>query len=210
MIKNLLLSMCVLMLSITANAQINVGIGGTYTNYGGEIKKATPGLQLRGAYNIDEKKAVSLGFSYGLPIKQTFSEDEFTSGYKLTTSFMSLNVLGIYHLIGTYEDNFSLYFPIGGSYVMGKNKFETEGEPDPDFSIEADDEKFSGLTLNGGVGVQFKIGSPFVFAEAGFAFPTGSANSNTRDGVSSESSNPITGHTILTLGIRLPFGSSGY
>ncbi|MFD2161535.1 outer membrane beta-barrel protein [Paradesertivirga mongoliensis] len=206
--KNLLLSVCIVMLSFAANAQFNLGIGGTYTNYGGEIKKATPGVQLRGAYNLDEKKAISLGFSYGLPIKQTFADDESGSGYKLTTSFMSVSVLGIYHLIGGYEDNFSLYFPIGGSYVMGKNKLESEGEADPDFTLEPEDEKFSGLTINGSVGMQFKIGSPFIFAEAGFALPTGSTTSNTRDGVTSDNSNPITGHTILTLGIRFPFGSS--
>lgn len=197
--KNSLLSLALLVVfTITANAQFNVGGGGNYTNYGGDVNKATPGAQLRVGYMLSEKKGVSLGFNYGLPMKENYSE----AGVDVKTqaSFMTLSLAGIYHLIGAADDNFSLYIPVGGSYVLGKSK-ATSGEVNME-------EKFNGLTLNGGVGAQFKIGVPLIFLEAGFALPTGSSSTNSREGTT-ENPNPISSHSIVNIGLKFPFGSSG-
>lgn len=190
-------------LSFHAKAQFNLSGGLTYTNYGSEISKSTPGLQIRGAYNIREKQAVALGVSYGLPIKQTVNDG--TSNFEQTTTFIGVNFGGILHLIGTYEDNFSLYFPVSVGYVMGTSKYAASGTL-PVGTVVPENDKLNGLTVNANVGLQFKIGVPFVFAEAGFALPAGNT-SNTRTGTTGN--NPVPSHSVLSIGVRLPFGSSG-
>lgn len=189
-------------------AQINASAGLTYTNYGGDIKKASPGVHLRGIYYATEKSGFGLGFSYNLPIKTTYTNEDAT--FKRTSSFMAISLLGTYHLIGTYESDFSLYFPVGGSYQIGTNKYSLAINPNssmlPTTNIE--DEKLNGLTVNASIGLQFRIGNPYVFAEAGFGLATGSTTYNSREGVIGNN-NPAPGSTTFQLGIRIPFGAVG-
>ena len=190
-----------------AKAQINASAGLTYTNYGGDIKKAAPGVHLRGIYYATEKSGFGLGFSYSLPMKATYTDEGTT--FKRTSSFMSISVLGTYHLIGTYESDFSLYFPVGGSYQIGTNKYSvvTNSSTSP-LAMDIEDEKLNGLTINASIGLQYRIGNPYVFAEAGFGLATGSTTYNSREGVIGNN-NPAPGSTMFQLGIRIPFGAVG-
>lgn len=199
--KNLLLLTLFLASSIVARAQLsdfNVGINGNYTSY----IKPTPGAQLRIGYDIARKYGVSLGVSYGLPVKEVTLNNGFED--KEQAQYGSANLAAIYHLIGSTENNFSFYLPFGVSYVMASNVSIFEGVTKKT--------KESGLTVNAGIGTQFKIGLPVLFAEAGVALPAGTTY-NTRDGAISEGKpNPIPLHSILSLGIKFPLGfeSNGY
>lgn len=119
---------------------------------------------------------------------------------------MSISLLGTYHLIGTYESDFSLYFPVGGSYQMGTSKYTLASNPSTANTATIEDEKLTGLTINASIGLQYRIGNPYVFAEAGFGLATGSTTYNSRDG-GVANNNPAPGSTVLQIGIRIPFGS---
>ncbi|WP_207429732.1 outer membrane beta-barrel protein [Pedobacter sp. SYSU D00535] len=208
--KKIFLSVALLLgVTIGTRAQLsnlNLGLSGTYTSYGGDVDKATPGLQFTAGYAIKEKLTAVLGFNYGFPIKQSFSDEGFS--FESKTTFTTLSLSALYHLVGTTEDNFSLYVPVGAALVTSNTKMEGNGGGNGmDFEMEADG-KLSGLTLNAGLGAQFKVGVPLLFAQAGIALPAGSNSTNSRTGDTSESSNPIPFHTILNLGIKIPLGSS--
>lgn len=185
---------------LTAKAQITISAGTSYSNYGSDVGKATPGVQLRGAYNISPKRAVGFGVSYSLPVKQTMSYG--ADNFHQTSSFMAGNIFGIFHLIGRHDSKFSLYFPLGIGYVLGDMKYKAVSGG----TTTIETEKISGLTANANVGIQVALGAPMVFAEAGFAYPAGNT-SNSRTGMTGD--NPIPAHSILQLGVRFPFGSSG-
>ncbi|MGE6221473.1 hypothetical protein ACQKCH_16740 [Nubsella zeaxanthinifaciens] len=187
-----------------AKAQFNIGAGATYTNYAGDIKKAAPGVHLRGNFYIREKYGIGLGFSYSTPIKSTYTEDEFA--FERTSSFMGLSLLTNLHLIGTYESDFSLYFPLGATYQMGKNKYKFNGNLPSATSIDVADESLNGFVLNLNIGLQYRIGNPYLFAEAGIGLAAGTTTYNSRDGYTANN-NPAPGSTVLQLGIRIPFGS---
>jgi opacity protein-like surface antigen len=196
--KKVLLLACFFTLSLAASAQLenlSVGINGNYTTYKGDVQKSTPGAQFRIGYNFTEKYSASLGFTYGFPIKESFDEEDVAG--KAETKFSTISLMGAYHLIGTTEDPFSLYFPVGASYVMVSGEATMEG-----VSAKVKD---NGLTLNGGIGAQFQVGLPVIFAEAAIALPAGSSSTNSREGVS-ENPNPIPFHTILNLGVKIPLG----
>ncbi|RZK92179.1 MAG: hypothetical protein EOO98_04100 [Pedobacter sp.] len=185
-----------------AKAQFSFSAGATYTKYGGDIKKASPGAHLRGIYYATEKSGLGLGFTYSLPLKTTYDDGEFV--FNRTSNFMSISLLGTYHLIGTYDSDFSLYFPVGGSYQIGTSKYSFAASQS-NTSITIEDEKLTGLTINASIGLQYRIGNPYVFAEAGFGLATGTATYNTRDG-GTPNNNPAPGSTVLQIGIRIPFG----
>lgn len=196
LLLTLILTVAVL---FTLKAQINLSAGATYTNYGTDIGKATPGIKLLGIYNISGKKAAGLGASCSLPVKQI--QNYGAGNYEQTSSFITGNLAGIFHIIGRSDTNFSLYFPINISLVYGNIKYKaiSSGATIPE------NETLTGLTVNPTVGMQVRIGTPIVFGEAGFAFPAGNT-SNTRTGVTGE--NPVPGHSILQVGVRLPLGGS--
>jgi len=188
-----------------ANAQFNIGAGATYTNYAGEIKQGAPGVHLRGNFYIREKYGLGLGFSYSMPMKATETEEGLT--LERTSQFMGFSLLTSLHLIGGYESDFSLYFPLGATYQVGKNKYKLSGSPSSGItSIDVEDGNLNGFVVNLNIGLQYRIGNPFVFAEAGVALKAGANSYNTRDGYTANN-NPTPGSTILQLGIRIPFGS---
>lgn len=200
--KQLLLLSLLLSSSVAVHAQIenfNLGINGNYSSY----TKPTPGGQVRIGYDITRKTGVSLGFAYGLPIKEMRPGDNGIQN-KEQSQYSSASLAVMYHLIGSTENNFSIYLPFGVSYVLASNVSVLEG-----ISTKS---KETGLTINAGIGTQFKLGLPVLFAEAGAAIPSGT-NYNSREGAVSEGApNPIPFHTILSLGIKFPlgYGSSGY
>jgi opacity protein-like surface antigen len=212
--KTLLTVMALVGLSISTQAQfsaenLSIGLGANLTSYKGDVDKSTPGIQLNAVYNLSEKYSIDLGFNYGFPIKQSLSEEGINMDSKL--SFKTLTLTGNYHLIGTTEDNFSLFVPVGASLVMAKAKVtatsEGEEEEDPGFAFGGSGST-SNFVINAGLGAQFKLGNPILFFKAGIALPTGSSSSNTR-GESVENDNPIPFHSSIQLGLRIPL-VSGY
>lgn len=198
--KILCLAALTVFFTLRTKAQINIGAAATYVNYGYSIGKPAPGIQVRGAYNFRRKMGAALGLAYNIPIKQT------TSSYVQTTNLVSANLMAIMHVIGGYEDNFSLYIPLGLTYVLGKSTYKTT---DPTSSVIEDD-NLNGLAIGAALGLQFNIGTPFIFAEAGFAMPNG-VNSNTTTGVTSPGLSNAPFHTTLSVGLRFPLGGgSGY
>ena len=200
--KSLLLSALLLTVSIAANAQFNVanlsvGLHGNYAMYKGDLNKSTPGAGLRIGYNFGEKTSAIVGFTYGFPIKDSGVKEG--TNYNSQVNLSTISVSAMYHLIGTTEDNFSFYIPVGGAYVMSTSKLTITGKPE--FS-----EKASGFTINAGLGAQFKIGRPILFVEGQFALPSGSSSSNTRTG-SVGNDNPIPFHTLFNIGLKIPLGS---
>lgn len=188
-----------------AKAQFYIGAGATYTNYASDIKKGTPGAQVRGSFYIREKYGLGLAFQYNAPVKSKYSDEGFS--FERTTELMGIGLMANLHLIGSYESDFSLYFPIGATYQMGKNKYKFSSDGSSGItSIDIEDEKLNGFVLNLNVGVQYRIGNPYLFAEAGVGVATGSSNYNTRDGYTANN-NPTPSSTLLQLGIRIPFGS---
>lgn len=184
-----------------AKAQLSASAGAIYTNYGSEFGKASPGVHLRGSYYFREKVGAGLGISYNLPLKTTY--DDGVAKFDRTSSFMSVGVVATFHLIGSYETDFSWYFPFAANYQIGTSKYSVAANQ-PAGTVAPENEKLSGLTVGLNTGLQYRIGNPYVFVEAGFALAANNT-SNTRDGVIG--TNPAPSSTILQLGIRIPFGS---
>jgi len=184
-----------------AKAQLSAGAGVTTTNFGSEFGKASLGVHLRGSYYFREKVAAGLGVSYSLPIKSTY--DDGSAKFDRTSSFMSVGVVATFHLIGSYETDFSWYFPFAANYQFGNSKYSIAANQ-PAGTVAPENEKLSGLTVGLNTGLQYRIGNPYVFVEAGFALAANNT-SNTRDGVIG--TNPAPSSTVLQLGIRIPFGS---
>lgn len=183
-----------------AKAQLSASAGAIYANYGSEFGKASPGVHLRGSYYFREKVAAGLGISYSLPMKTTY--DDGITKFDQSSSFMSVGVVATFHLIGSYETDFSWYFPFAANYQFGNSKYSITNNQASVVAPES--AKLSGLTVGLNTGLQYRIGNPYVFIEAGFALAANNT-SNTRDGVIG--TNPAPSSTILQLGIRIPFGS---
>lgn len=186
---------------LIAKAQLNASAGVTTTNFGSEFGKASPGVHLRGSYYLREKVAAGLGISYSLPVKSTY--DDGRAKFDRTSSFMSVGVVATFHLIGSYETDFSWYFPFAANYQLGTSKYSIAANQPAGITAPEND-KLSGLTVGLNTGMQYRIGNPYVFVEAGFALAANNT-SNSREGVIG--TNPAPGSTVLQLGIRIPFGS---
>lgn len=121
-------------------------------------------------------------------------------------NFKTISLLGNYRFIGDEETAGSFYGQFGASYVMVSYKEDITGSYDkttykyPQDLIEKTKE--SGFTLNFGLGGEYKIGTPVVFAEAGIALPANQVNN-------SYVANVIPAHFTVSLGVKIPFGSGG-
>ena len=118
---------------------------------------------------------------------------------------MSIGLAGNYTFIGTEEDVFSVYTPVGASYVSVKYKEELkEGIPDGYIAQDqVEPGKESGFTLNFGLGTQYNAGSIRIFGDAGVALAANQTN-----GMYVE--NNIPAHFVFNVGVRIPFGTRDY
>ncbi|HSN59314.1 MAG TPA: outer membrane beta-barrel protein, partial [Ferruginibacter sp.] len=164
------------MLALTAStmsfAQISasdfsIGVAGNYTMYKGDFQKSTPGIKLELGYGVQSKVGFTLGFTKGFAIK-TPSEinssnglgDSKTTSSQIQTNFSTVSLNVNYRFIGDEETALSVYAPVGASFVMAKFK-ETPNEAIPAGYTAMDQMepgKESGFTINGGLGVMYKIG----------------------------------------------------
>lgn len=198
----------------TAFSQFSVGIGANYSQYKGDFQRSTPGAQLRVAYNASEKITANLAFTYGFAIKQISSvsiEDESQNSISVPSeikfNFKTISLLANYKFIGDDESAGSFYGQFGAGLVLVNYKEDITGSYDkntykyPMDLVEKTNE--SGFTINLGIGGEYRLGTPIVFAEAGIALPANTVNNT-------YVANVIPIHFTFNLGIKIPIGGDNY
>ena len=201
-----------LIIATTATAQFDpanfsASISGNYTMYKGDFQQKTPGAKIDIGYSLSGKARISAGYTYHAPIKEP-SSITVTNGGEFKTlasevkyKFSTISLTGTYTLIQTEEDPFSMYVPVGLSYVTAKYS-EAATEPFPAGYTAVDQVapgKETGFTINVGVGAQYNIGTLRVFADAGVGLPANQTNGQYTE-------NNIPAHLVFNVGVRIPFG----
>jgi hypothetical protein len=195
-------------------SQFSIGAAANYTAYKADFGKSTPGVQIRAGYAATEKISAHLAFTYGLPIKEASSvriEDNLGNSIQVPSyikyNFKTVSVMATYKFIGNDESAGSFYGQFGGALVLVSYKEDINGNYDhntyqyPQDQIEKASEK--GFTINLGLGGEYKIGLPVIFAEAGLALPANQVNNYYVENV-------IPTHFILNVGIKITLGSNDY
>jgi len=188
-------------------SNLSGSLSGNYTMYKGEFQKSTPGAKIDLGYSITEKIRVSLGYTYHLPIKEASSiyasngMDLKSLASEIKYNFMTIGVAMNYTFIGTEEDVFSVYTPVGANYVSAKYKeVLTEAIPDGYAAQDAiEPGKETGFTLNFGLGTQYNAGGLRFFGDAGIALAANQTNGQYVE-------NNIPAHFVFNVGVRIPFG----
>ena len=196
----------------TATAQIDASnfsasFSGNYTMYKGNFKKSTPGAKIDIGYSASEKVRFSLGYSYHAPIKvpSTISTSNGSDlkdvASEIKYNFSTISFAANYTFINTEEDIFSIYVPVGASYVIAKYKEESKVAYPQGYTPlnQLEPGKETGFTINAGLGAQYNLGTVRVFGDAGFAIPANQAN-----GQYIQNNIPV--HLVFNAGIRIPFG----
>lgn len=199
-------------ISASAFSQFSVGAAANYTSYKGDFQKATPGGHIRLGYGVSEKFTANLGFTYGMPIKQASAvmvADDMGNTMDVASeikfNFKTFSLLANYRFIGDEETAANFYGQFGAGLVLINYKEDITGSYDkntyqhPQDLIEKSNE--SGFTLNFGLGGEYRIGTPSIFAEAGIALPANKVNNSYVENV-------IPTHFVLNLGIKIPFGNN--
>src|SRR5262245_15129054 len=207
--KKLFVAVIAFTLCGSVSAQVFLGASVNYSSYRGNVLKSTPGAKFIVGYNADEKKKLYLSYTYGAPIKKSYEETYINSFSDLeyvpaqwTVKFSTISIIGEYTLIGDNYEGFSLYVPVGGSFVIASQKQKLTGTPSPGYyavSGEDDLENETGFTLNGGIGAQYSTGTISIFGDGGIAFPANQINNQYVE-------NYIPTHFTFNLGIRFNFG----
>ena len=208
------ISFAFLLVCITSSvfSQFSVGAAANYTAYKGDFGKSTPGAQIRAGYQTTEKISAHLGFTYGFPIKQSSSVtimDDLGNSIDVPSdikyNFKTFSLMATYKFLGDYESAGSFYGQFGAGLVLVGYKEDIKGSYDqntykyPQNQVEKANE--SGFTLNLGLGGEYRVGVPVIFAEAGLALPANQVNNYYVENV-------IPSHFILNLGIKIPLGSN--
>ncbi len=203
-----------LLACVSANvfSQFSVGAAANYTAYKGDFQKSTPGAHIRLGYNVSEKFTAKLGFTYGMPIKQpstvTVADDMnniVDVASKINFKFKTFSLLANYRFIGDEETAANFYGQFGAGLVLINYKEDITGSYDkntykyPQDLIEKTNE--NGFTLNFGLGGEYRIGTPIIFAEGGIAFPANQVNNSYVENV-------IPTHFTFNLGIKIPLGNN--
>jgi hypothetical protein len=177
-ILSCLIAICI---AVSSWSQFSVGAGATYTQVKGEFKKSTPGFQTRLLY---EKGSYGVGVSYTYhapfhlqsyvhsnnpsndPNVPSYAETEISFHFQTTDIFIRRTILG------SEDSKGKFYGGLGASWVMLTYK-ETPKAPltfTPIFPLE--DDKYRGISLNGMLGGEYKLGRVSVFGEASYSIPT--------------------------------------
>lgn len=207
--KKIVLSLCGLASFCLASAQFSVGINGNYTKYGGDLSKSTPGFGVRAAYQADRTAAV-LSFTNGFAIteKGTVSVMHNSNGTSKQVAaegrvnFKTITLMGNRTLIGNEESAGKFYFGFGASYVIAKYSEKITESYDNSYTApDMYNDSETGFTINGLLGGEYKVGTPSVFAEAGFAFPANQVNNT-------YVTNVVPAHLIINVGVKFALGGN--
>jgi hypothetical protein len=208
--KKMILSFCGLASVCLASAQLSVGVNGNYTMYKGDFQQKTTGIGARISYDLNPKVTAALSYTHGMPIttaSQVTMESNDGSGSRsvasqIKTSFKTFNLLGQYAFIGGGEESAGKFYGIAGvGFVLAKYKEAITETYDKAIYTPMDQVEGSenGFTLNFGLGGEYSIGTPRLFAEAGLALPANQVND-------SYVANVIPAHFVFNAGVKIPLG----
>ena len=206
--RKIALALCGLASFCIASAQFSVGVNGNYTKYGGNLSKSTPGFGVRAAYEADRTAGV-LSFTNGFAIteKGSVSVTNVSNGSTKSVAaegqynFKTFTLMGNRTLIGDEESTGKFYFGFGASYVIAKYSEKiTESYENTYTAPEMYNDSESGLTMNGLLGGEYKVGMPSIFAEAGYSFPANQVNNAYVENV-------IPAHVTINVGVKFALGS---
>jgi hypothetical protein len=203
-----------LLISALSFAQISLsdfsaGVAGNYSMYKGDLKKSVPGIKVEVNYGVYEKVGFTVGFTKGFGAKQVSSissTNDFggskTTESEITYKFSTISVASHYRLVGDDESTFQGYIPFGASVVIVK--YDEKAKEAIPAGYTAVDQleagSANGFTINLGVGAQYTVGMPVIFAEAGISLPANKVNNGYVE-------NPIPMHFAFNVGVRVPFGA---
>jgi hypothetical protein len=191
----------------SASAQFSVAVNGNYTMYKQDFQQSTPGAGFRVYYGVDEKIFATFGFVYGFPINvpSFVTVTGGTSSQEVATevkyNFKTFNLMAHYSLIGDEETTGRLYGSGGIGFVLVSYKEKiTETYDHTTYSPgELWDGNESGFTINLGIGGEYKVGKPVLFADAGIALPANQTNGTYVE-------NNIPTHFTFNIGARISLG----
>jgi hypothetical protein len=206
--RKIILSLCGLASFCVASAQFSIGLNGNYTKYGGDLSKSTPGFGVRVGFEQD-KIGGALSFTNGFPIteKGTVTVTNSSGASKSVAaegklSFKTFTLMGTRTLIGDQESTGKFYLGFGASYVMAKyTESITESFDNTYTAPEMYNDTEGGLTINGVLGGEYKLGRPSIFAEAGIALPANQVNNSYVE-------NAIPAHFMFNVGIKFSLGGN--
>ena len=203
--KKTVLSLCGLVLVCAASAQISLGVNGNYTKYAGDLSKSVTGFGVRAGYE-KEKYAAVLSFTNGFAIteKGTVTVTNGTGSKEVAAegklSFKTITFMGNRTVIGDEESTGKFYLGFGASFVMAKySETITESYDNSYTAPEMTKENNNGLTINGLLGGEYKIGRPSIFAEGGIAIPANQVNNGYVENV-------IPAHFMVNVGVKFTLG----
>lgn len=209
--RKIILSLSATLFVMAASAQFSVGVNANYTMYKGDLQKATPGAQIRASYAASEKTAVQLSFTYGVPIKyasfltleSNSGSDSKTINSEIAYKFKTINLVGHYGFLGDDETTAKLYGIVGAGLVLVSYDEKPKESYDHNAYTASDllSGKVNGFTLNFGLGGEYKLGAPSIFAEAGLALPANQVNGTYVENV-------IPGHFIFNAGVKFDLSSA--
>jgi hypothetical protein len=208
--KKVILSFCGLASVFIASAQLSVGVNGNYTMYKGDFQRKTSGFGARISYDVQPKFTGVFSYTHGMPIasaSQVLLESNNGSSSKnvaseISTNFKTFNLFGQYAFVGGREESTGkLYGIVGAGFVLANYKEEIKESYDQSAYTAMDqvEGSESGFTLNFGLGGEYKIGTPRLFAEAGIALPANQVNN-------SYVTNVIPAHFAFNVGVKIPLG----
>jgi hypothetical protein len=210
--KRTVLSILAIAMIMTASAQLSFGVNANYTMYKGSFQRSTIGSQIRASYAVNEKAAAVLSFNYGFPIKDpslVMLQDNFggtkTVASEINYKFKTFNLLGNYTFVGDDESTGKFYGLAGIGVVLVSYDETIKENYDKNTYTPMDQVKGkdNGFTINLGLGGEYRLGAPALFAEAGLALPANQANGQYIE-------NPIPAHFILNVGVKFNFGGGDY
>jgi len=216
-VKLCLLALSVIFL-VSANAQFRFGVQAAAlklpASAGNYPLTFGPGVDI--AYSSDESNIeYFFNGSYFLPVKSTGTgfvysgTDEAQVTVTQKTSLIGLELGARYFFTNRSENDFNFYATGNANLLLG-NTTATFNNVPAGYAPAYDDGnsgKSSQLMVGLGVGMEYKISSGSIFAEAQFRFPASTYNSRT--GYSDDVQVPA--HPWFSAGYRFSFGGgSGY
>ena len=201
--------------SMAQLSKVAVGGGLNFTNYMGNLSQGNLGLNIRVSYDIFEKGTASAGFIYGFPLKSSYTAEanslssQNSSSYidvpaEMAINFKTFYVNFNYFFVKDNESPFGVYALLGAGLTVASFKTTYGPYDHSKYSIpgSSDDEPAEmGFIINGGAGLQAKVGPAVIFGEGLFGLPATSVNGDAVE-------NNIPFSVGANLGVKFHLGGS--
>ncbi|HZF63769.1 MAG TPA: hypothetical protein VEZ55_04770 [Chitinophagaceae bacterium] len=179
--RKILSSLIALGISVSAWSQFSAGVGGTYTQFKGHFRKTTPGFQTRVLYELGSY-GVGVSYTYHAPFhiqSSVYSRTDLSDPTtpvieqtKISFLFQTADILVRRTILGGEDAKAKLYGGLGASLVLlvYKEKPKAPLTFTPIFPL--DNGQYRGLSLNGLLGSEYKLGRVSLYGEASYSVPT--------------------------------------